>query len=93
MAKNTRKCENCAFLEEFGVLGWCRFEGKNIVSPGNTRCKKFLSKKNAEPCPCDSAPYTYCNNAEGCPCADYEEWVERMENLGMKIEETRGGAC
>ena len=93
MAKNTRKCENCAFFEEFGVLGYCRFNGKSIVFQENMGCKKFLNKKHAEPCPCDSAPHTYCNNAEGCPCADYEEWVERMENLGMKIENKRGGAC
>ena len=93
MARKSNKCENCAFLEEFDALGFCRFGGKSVVSPDNLACKKFLNKKNAEPCPCDSAPHHYCNNAEGCPCADYEEWVDRMEKLGMKIENKRGGAC
>ena len=29
------------------------------------------------PCPCDRAPYTWCNNGEGCgSCPDYEHWLD-----------------
>ena len=87
MGRKPNKCENCAFLEEFDVMGFCRFEGKSLVAPENRACKKFLHKKNAEPCPCDSAPHHYCNNAEGCPCADYNEWVENMAKIGRTFDE------
>lgn len=27
-------------------------------------------------CPCDEAPYPWCNNAEGCgSCPEYEAWL------------------
>lgn len=28
-------------------------------------------------CPCERAPYPWCNNAEGClDCPDFEQWAE-----------------
>lgn len=42
--------------------------------------KKARDEKGFTPCPCDEAPYPWCNNAEGCDtCADYERWLEEND--------------
>ena len=41
--------------------------------------EKEMSDK-LTPCPCDKAPYPWCNNAEGCgSCPEYERWLEENE--------------
>ena len=40
-----------------------------------------MSKKKSN-CPCEKAPYPWCNNGEGCgSCPEYEYWEEENEKF------------
>ena len=37
----------------------------------------MILKNRISKCPCDDAPYPWCNNGEGCfDCPDFERWAE-----------------
>lgn len=92
MAKQKRKCKDCAVCEQTENLALCHFGGgeASVVFPENTACKMCVgtNKKPSKQAPAvleaGSAPfcgdYAKCNNAEGCDsCREFEIWLQDRE--------------
>ena len=81
MSQNTKHLNNyiATTMRKMSFLAYNAMETRLLNIKRAIKGEKNMVYKITE-CPCDKAPYPWCNNAEGCgSCPEYEAWIKEND--------------